>query len=454
VLGRGATGIIDRRTGATLLGYVDSDGAPTPADEPSHPLSVTAGSTADDMTIHDPDGAHDWRLAVERDPAWPGAGDAGVDSPPAASSHGGAIVVTSVGPAADPTADIQYPTVPVVAVLAADGTGSWYSLADGWVVAASDVSGTILSRYVDDRLELARLDPPQRFDFLDTPAALNQRPQFAITLPTSLTTAPPCTVDQLAATVTRDGAMGSLYGTLLVHNTSPIACAVSGVPDVALVDDGGEIVQSTDASVAATTGPTVVLVPNSWARAFLGRIGSNVCGGQASSRLQLTLAGNSSTIDFANGRPFDAGNCDPSNDVPNHEGGLMVEPFGLTTPNDGGDPFAGAALQLTAPTSAAAGSVVQFDLAITGGEIGTVLTADDCPIYEVSLGSLTAQYLLNCDERAGGVLIDAGETVVFHLQLALPADLPPGPATLTWTAAEPAGASVTAPITITITITG
>jgi len=62
---------------------------------------------------------------------------------------------------------------------------------------------------------------------------------------------------------------------------------------------------------------------------------------------------------------------------------------------------------------------------------------------------MSAQYLLNCDAPDGGVVIDARETVVFHLQLTLPDDIPPGGETLIWTLAEPAGMSVTAPLTIT-----
>jgi hypothetical protein len=49
--------------------------------------------------------------------------------------------------------------LPVIAELRADGSGSWWSLPDGWQVAASDTSGTVLARATPDGLTLARFLP-------------------------------------------------------------------------------------------------------------------------------------------------------------------------------------------------------------------------------------------------------------------------------------------------------
>ncbi|HEX2783643.1 MAG TPA: hypothetical protein VHN36_08660, partial [Ilumatobacteraceae bacterium] len=58
VLGHGADGIIDRRTGELLLAYVDQTGVPTSLGRPAHDVTITAGDPASrSLVVHDPDGA-------------------------------------------------------------------------------------------------------------------------------------------------------------------------------------------------------------------------------------------------------------------------------------------------------------------------------------------------------------------------------------------------------------
>ena len=129
------------------------------------------------------------------------------------------------------TDDVGTPSEPVMAVLSQDGSGTWYSLTDGWRVAASDLNGTVLSRVVGTNVEIAKVDPPQRYDFLNHTMTLHQRVGFASTLPTTLTTAEPCGATSLEVKPSADGAMGTLYGSLFVHNITTRPCEVRGPPD-------------------------------------------------------------------------------------------------------------------------------------------------------------------------------------------------------------------------------
>jgi hypothetical protein len=364
------------------------------------------------------------------------------------------VVWTAVGPPDDPTSDTPSPTEPVVAVLESDGTGTWYSLADGWQVAASDLDGTVLIRRSASTVELAHLDPAQRFDFLDQPKAPHQRMAYAATLPTTLATAEPCAITDLDVVPTADGAMGTVYGGLEVRNTGDRPCQVSGVPDVAFLDDKGNVVQSTDpAQITGTSGAQpIVLERDSWARAELGAIASNVCGGNQSSQFRVTIDTKSAVVPFVVGRPFDPSGCDPSYNQQPVSGALAAGPFTAiqTDLHAVANPFDNLEIALDAPTTVHAGDTLRYDVVVTvpANDTDSQLVADaTCPIYTETLGTATGQFLLNCN-GIWGVLIAPGESVRFHIELVIPTDTEPGPATLSWTPIEPAGHQATAAITI------
>jgi hypothetical protein len=453
VLGHGPNGIIDRRTGETLLGYVDVTGAPTSLGRPAHEVAAVSGDLASrdlasvDMVLRDPDGHNDWHLTIDRDPTSPGFFQGEV--PAAPSSHGGAVVWTSVGPPEDPSADIPTPSEPVVAVLAADGTGTWYSLDDGWQVAASDLDGTILVRFTDSTVELARLDPPQRFDFLDGRAEPRQRVQFAETLPTTLTTAAPCALEDLDIVPTADGAMGTLYGALIVRNTGAQPCEVSGVPDVAFLDDANGVVSSTDPALLGRTADAIVLEPTSSAVARLGPIGSNVCGGNESSQFRLTTTRGVVQVPFAAGGPVQPDSCSPSGYTPPGPGTLQVEPFAPIEPNASISLNANLEVTLEAPPTVRGGEVLQYDVVMTAVGDRVVISDFDCPIYEEALGAVVAHHLLDCN-GSDGIGIAPGESVRFHIELPIPPDANPGRTTLSWQPIEPVGTEVTAEVTIVV----
>ncbi len=442
VLGHGSDGIIDRRTGKLLLGYVDASGASTSIGRAAHIVGTVSGDVGSgDAVIRDPDGKHDWHLAIRR--GSPSASPFTTQAPPAPSSHGGAVVWTDLQTSA--------PTAPAIAVLAADGTGVWYSLADGWQVAASDLDGTMLMRRTAGTVELARLDPPQRIDFLDRPTGPHQRVEYAVTLPTTLTSAPPCTIDDLAIAPTADGAMGTVYGRVSVRNKGDQPCEVDGFPDVAFLDDTGTIVQSTEPSLLAASAGTdaVILERDSWAAAQLGAIASNVCGGNQSSQFRLTIGGRSAIVPFAVGGPIDQNSCDPSANHPAGPGALAVEAFAPVQPNtDQASPFDGLQVAIEAPATVRAGEVLHYDVVMTAPDTEQVLLDGTCPVYTHTLGTVTGQLLLNCTS-SDGVLIGVGESVRFHIDLPIPAGAAVGTTTLTWTPVEPSGPAVTAKVAIT-----
>lgn len=436
-LGRGPNGIIDRTTGAQLIGYVDTTGAPMATlGRPSHNVAIASGDpTRGDVTIHDPDGTHDWHLFVGSDPSVAFSLVQGTGQP-FPSSRGGAVMWIPV--------DTSHA---VIAVLAADGSGQWYSLADGWQVGASDLDGTILVRVNNGKIELGRLDPPQRLDFLNQPLAPNERVAYAETKPTTLTSAQPCTLDQLKLEPGSGGAMGTVYGTLYVRNQSDSPCSITGVPDVGLLDDAGNVVQSTDPSTLGTTGDTLILEHDSWVMSELGPIASNVCGGNQSSQFRFTLAGVSTTVPFANGGPVQPDGCTPPPTDPG-SGHLNPSPFTVVPPNDGGyNPFDGVQISLDVPGSVHAGETLHYDVVVSTDGDPQPIADPFCPIYTETIANASAQYLLDCN-GSDGVLVTKGDPVVFHIELPIPADATPGPATLTWTAVEPAATPVTATVTI------
>ena len=452
LLGHGPTGIVDRRTGAQLIGYVEPyTGGPTTLHTPAHQVTV-AGDV-----VHDPDGAHDWLLAIERAPD-SGAPVTG-ESPPAPSSHGGAALWTFLGPPDPDDLSGDTLTLPVLALLAADGSGQWWSIPEGWQVAASDVGGTVLRRDGADGVELALVQPPRRVDFVNRPMRPTQR--VAQTLPTALTTAPPCLLDDLAVDLSVGGAMGTLYATVSVRNSSAVPCSVRGAVDVELLDGSGSVVQSTDPALltpaAVDAAPDVVLVPDSSSFSWLGAVSSSVCGGLISSQIRIAIAGSTTTQPFPIDVPWDPSCGDPPRASP---GELQPTPFDVYLPAQqptfAQTQLASAGFALIAPPAARAGQVLRFEITITAtSDAGAVLAIADnsCPVYTAALqdasgGTVaTEQQLLNCDGQ-NGILLTAGESVTFHIELPVPAGATAGSATLSFTSDEPTGLAASTPIVV------
>lgn len=135
--GLGRDGIVDRvrDLGTTLVPYASYRGSSTTFDG-------AASATIDDSLLVTSSSGQRWQLAIERDPA---ATNDGQIERPLPGGDGSIVLFTTLAP-----------TQPVIAELDADGAGRWWSLPEGWTLAASDVFGTILQRRTDSGIELAR----------------------------------------------------------------------------------------------------------------------------------------------------------------------------------------------------------------------------------------------------------------------------------------------------------
>jgi hypothetical protein len=147
VFGNAAGGVVDRvrAPGAVMIGHVDVSGSPV--SYPAAPL----WRLDDDGVVSD--GTRTWSLDIERSANWtaPLAGE----SPAAPTTGSGGVYWTTLGPP-DGAGGVE-PTMPVIAMLSSDGTGSWHSIPTDWHAASSDTGGTLFARRVGDTVELARL---------------------------------------------------------------------------------------------------------------------------------------------------------------------------------------------------------------------------------------------------------------------------------------------------------
>lgn len=153
--GHGPEGIIDRvrNVNATLIGYVDEQGAPIewPAAAPpllehdvrSGVVSVAGSELAWDLDITEAPTSTDTFSGP---------------SAPAPTTGGRVIYTERIGADTTPDADFGPNAMPVVAILEPDGSGRWVRLPDDWSVVASDVWGTVLARTDADSVDLAFLD--------------------------------------------------------------------------------------------------------------------------------------------------------------------------------------------------------------------------------------------------------------------------------------------------------
>ena len=156
--GHGAAGVTMRRDGGEVaIGYVDVDGNPTTLDvEPTFYETDRAlmgsGSTA---TVTGATGTN-WSLSINRHPD--AAETYAGPSPAAPTTGGNGVFWTHIGPDLAPEIDFGEPSQWVVAELRPGGSAIWWSLPDGWTIAASDIWGTVAVRQTDDRLEIALVD--------------------------------------------------------------------------------------------------------------------------------------------------------------------------------------------------------------------------------------------------------------------------------------------------------
>jgi hypothetical protein len=285
-----------------------------------------------------------------------------------------------------------------------------------------------------------------------SPATVNSRPETGYTLPAPAGPSPPCRLSGLTIVPMGGGAGGTFYAHVSVHNTSSAVCSLRGRPEIALIDKAGRIFQSTGPDPQHRPIRTVVLVPNSWALVDLGGIASDVCGGDQTTTLRISLPGQtaSRSMRFPVGAPPDPTDCSGRvvGATP-HPGQLQVGPFqAIAKAQDDFLLIRQLQPHLRVPASVRAGSTLRFavDFVNANAYEGGIDT-DPCPIFrmQVTPTAVGGIYLLPCTPT---ISIDAGQSVAFEMELAVPVTAPLGPATLKWQLLEPDEPALTTTINI------
>lgn len=297
------------------------------------------------------------------------------------------------------------------------------------------------------------------FPWLDQKAAFNSRPDTAHTLTTSLRSAPPCHLADLGFAPQLGAAGGAVYLDIELHNISLAACRLRGVLKVALVDDAGEVWQSTGRGrVVMTDGQpeqTIVLVPNSWARNGSIPVDSSCGGAHLTTRIRVSLPADTAVhwIPFRIGG-HDPTLCDPPGTptatVRPRPGDLQAVTLLAIPPATSGTGYGSVLLlksHLEVPPTVRRGSVLRYTLRLSTTD--EAFTPDgQSPLYAQRLEAAPAAGGTFLLRAAPLVHLVGAQAVDYRIELAVPADAPLGPTTLRWQFLEPSLPALTAPVTI------
>lgn len=299
--------------------------------------------------------------------------------------------------------------------------------------------------------------------WIDAPYQLDSREMTAYTIPTTLQSASQCRLGDLQIRAGDGAAAGTAYGFIMMRNISDSPCEVRGIPTVELLDDNGAVVQS---NRPPTYGPfvrPVVLVPGSWARADLGAVASDTCGGLQSSTMRFTIPGTgTSTIRYPQGGPLDTRDCPGAVDrghYPGHMHVHAVAPISLREAFGRLGFEAPRTEHITAPATVRAGTTLRYVVSLTPEQQQILLLGPPCWVYAQGLrgAGSTSLFRLNCSVLEKQSLHvtrkpgpdETGPAARFEMRLPVAADTPPGHYTLTWQFTEPHGPVLTAPVEVT-----
>ena len=291
---------------------------------------------------------------------------------------------------------------------------------------------------------------------------MRSRANFAVTLPTTLHTAPACRLTQLVVVPSAGAAGGSIYGSLQIHNVSDVACALSGGPSVALVTDDGVVFASTGSTPPATADSTVVLIPDSWATTSPWPLGAS-CGGQGKTATFVVGVPSDSadlSLPFPNGSDTMPASCSGVGKAVRarpHPGEMEPPTFRRIDHVDNYATWnlATVTSSIHVPRTVQAGTdlvyvVLLSHVAGSDGQTGYddigFVGGDAAPLYRQQFGGfLSPSYLMNWGPL---VELHANEGVAFRIRVHVPAETPAGPTTLTWQVVEPAMPPLTATVTV------
>ncbi len=244
-----------------------------------------------------------------------------------------------------------------------------------------------------------------------------------------------CTVEALSAYLGTWGvAAGTSYATLAVLNRGGIDCLLPSSPAFELRDSAGHMLV---ASATASTPP--LLLPSGWAA--IGDIGyADWCTPPPATPLQADLVVGSARLAIVarSGIPVPPCMADPATPPPT----LFYE-APLTIPGSPSPPESDPAdtlpvnVTLSSLPATAPGATLEYTVTLTNVSAfdKPLNLAALCPTYVAKLilpgsGTSTVAHLrLNCD--AAGVL-EPHVPITFAMRLPIPADAPPGAATLVW----------------------
>ena len=263
--------------------------------------------------------------------------------------------------------------------------------------------------------------------------------------PTPPATAPPgthpCTAFQMSAKGSWQPNGGALVGGVRFTNHSGTACSLHGVPEVRLVDGKGHRLSFAEQGSGAPDPGAVLMPPGANDAAAIGVQWTNWCGPLSQPvKVQINLPDKGNVI-----------NVDPDGDgfkgAPpcTNQGAastITVDPIQTAAPPVAPPPSAGLVATIRSPASVVAGSTLRYEVTLKNPTSDPV-PLQPCPSYSESVATVSARYRLNCDPVGQ---IGPGASVVFAIQLAVPADVPLGPANLQWEAGGPA---TSAGITVT-----
>lgn len=244
-----------------------------------------------------------------------------------------------------------------------------------------------------------------------------------------------CTVDALTAYLGPwGGAAGTSYAPLAVLNRGGIDCLLPSSPAFELRDSAGRMLVA-----SATASTPAILLPPGWAA--IGNIGyADWCAPPPATPLQADLVVGSARLAIGARSEIPVPPCmaDPATPPPTlfYAAPLMIP--GSPSPPES-DPLDTLPVKVTlaALPATAPGATLDYTVTLTNlSALDKPLNlAAPCPTYVTRLtlpgsGRSTVAHLrLNCD--AAGVL-EPNVPANFAMRLPIPADAPPGTATLVW----------------------
>lgn len=250
-------------------------------------------------------------------------------------------------------------------------------------------------------------------------------PLPVVPLPTS---GPPCPVSALAVSSTGStGVMGVMYFWYDFTNVSSAACILRGYPRVVATRQG-------QAPLVATDGSTFfgfpiepeTMAPGASTKFILGTnrdcplaVGSDSPPPLADPTVTVSIPGSGTVVLPGDGGPL----C-----------GLFADQFGVQPPDPvyTKSPIDGATVRLELPSVVRAGSTLKYVVDLTN-PTSSDMVLDPCPSYWQWIGVASkATVEMNCDAVP---VLAAHATRRFAMELAVPQDVPSGPATVYWNAA-------------------